>query len=181
MFYKRPPFFLQLILGFITLSILPKLSAAQKKQLTPSDKVVKIAYIDHSRIRREYKAFSELIITMSNANAERKKLYAESLQVLKKQVAKKIKSDSLDGEKNKEKIISQFAEKEQVITNTYQVYVAEKFQERAKLLQEYEVKIAVAIGAIVSEDGFTDVKPIETKTIQLSGADITDLILKKLN
>ncbi len=48
-------------------------------------------------------------------------------------------------------------------------------------MKEYEQKITLAIDSVVSEGGFTDVKPLNKDTAIQNGANITDLVLKKLN
>lgn len=46
------------MLFVLTASLFPTQASAQKKLLVPSGKVVKIAFLDHQRLRKEYHAFS---------------------------------------------------------------------------------------------------------------------------
>ena len=53
--------------------------------------------------------------------------------------------------------------------------------ERTVIMKKYEQKIVLAIDAVVSEKGFTNVVPLSDKLIEQDGTNITDTILEKLN
>lgn len=137
----------------VTLCLILNQSWAQKRQLTASDKINKVAVIDHSRLRKEYKEFA----------------------VSKEKLAKENKSE-------KEKFEKELPSGNRTeITNKYQMNQKKRNQDRIAITQEYELKINAAIAAIVSEGGFTEVKSLVKDSSVNRRIDITDLVLKKLN
>lgn len=172
---------LQILLLLSAVFVLPDEAISQKRQLTPSDTVSKVAFIDHSRLRKEYKAFSEAMKELSKENDSKKKTFDESLKVLENQTSKQLKSDSLKGGKDYEKISSQASVKRKETTTIYQADLKKRFQGRNILFKEYERKIVLAIESVVSEGGFTEVKPFIKEPFEKRGTNITDQILKKLN
>lgn len=172
---------IQTLLCLVAFSTMPKEAWTQKRQLVASDTVKRVAYIDHSRLRKEYKAFADLMKKTSKENESRKKMHEETLRTLEGQTAKILKSDSLGGGKNHDKILSQEGIKRNEAEASYQANLKKRFQSRNELLKEYERKITLAIEAVVAEGGFTDVKPLAKEPSETRGRNITDLILKKLN
>lgn len=166
---------------FLMMALLPHSGWSQKRQLNASDTVKKIAYIDHSQLRKEYKAFGKALIEMSNTNAVKKKLHETFLKDLETATAKRLKADSIKGGKDRELIKERAANERTTKVNAYQTDLKMRHDERSKLIREYEQKIALAIDAVVTEGGFTEVKPLEKEPFKIRGKNVTDLILKKLN
>ena len=73
------------------------------------------------------------------------------------------------------------------ISGNYQLNQKKRNQEKITLMQQYEQKIQAAIQAVVTEGGYTDIKPLvkdkekDKEAPEQRSIDITDLILKKLN
>ena len=163
---------------FLTLSVQ---GWSQKKQLTASDKVIKIGLIDHSRLRKEFKAFDSARISMAKVNKSKKVSFEQALQLIEQQAKDQLKRDSLSGGKKREQVISLFDSKRSALINDYQSDQKKRIEDRIALMREYERQITVAIDKVVSEGGFTDVRPLGKDSTNSKGVNITELILKKLN
>lgn len=161
--------------------ILPHQSFSQKKQLTPSDKVTRIGYLDHSALRKEYKAYHAAKEKLAKEHAAEKKTYEESLKLLDKQTAQKLKKDSLSGGKNRQQLLNESETKRQQLARSYQAQLKKRNEEKLNISKEYEKKIILAIEAVVNEGGFTDIKPLSKDSSSVNGLNVTDLVLKKLN
>jgi Skp family chaperone for outer membrane proteins len=130
---------------------------SEPQRLTPVHTGDKIALLDHSRLRKNYKAFQ---------------LMRDSAQLEWQALEKKeelIKADSTDDAKK------------QALLNACQSERRQFLQKRDALIQQYESKIRDAIAKVVAEGGFTDVQPIHKDKPVTNGTDITDKVLNKLN
>lgn len=166
---------------FIIGLLLPHNTQAQKRELQPSNKVQKVAFIDHSRLRREFKTLTLARETSRQKWMASKKDLDNSLQAQESQARQLLKQDSLSKGKKKALIMQESDQKKQLLLSNYQLSQKKMFQDRSALLQECERKITLAIGQVVSEGGFTEIKPLPEEKNSQKGIDITDLILKKLN
>lgn len=173
--------FFQLLLLAGCLLFLPREASAQKKQLTPSDKVKKIALVDHSRLRKEYKGLADALQKLSHEGRARQKAFDESLGSLAEQERKQLKADSVRGGKKQGKIASDISARRSTLMSAYLSAMKRKNEEKINLMREYERKITLAIDAVVAEGGFTEVRQATKETPKERSVDVTDLILKKLN
>lgn len=147
------------LLFFSLLSASPVFAQGQAKQPTLSDKVTKIAYVDHARLRGEYRALK----------AAREKARAE-WQASEQGHQKQLAGLSTKNEAGREALEQNQQERRRQL-----------HQKRVAALQAHERRITETIGETVSQGGFTDVKPLEKGGALSQGQDITDLVLKKLN
>ena len=152
----RSDFLLALLLLLFFLS--PAWTCAQSpaKQPTPSDKVTRIAYVDHGRLRLECKG-------LIAARQEAKAAWQTSEQDHRKQLAGLDKAER------------------QALEQSQQERRRQLHLRRVAALQAQERRIVEAIGEVVSLGGFTDVRPLEKASLPDQGQDITDLVLQKLN
>ncbi len=150
---KRLLVSLQLVLSLSIFSLMPKQGLAQKKQLTASNKITKVAYIDHSLLRREYRAFADTMQKMSSDNNSKKKSYDESLSALEMQTNIQLRADSLSGGINHEKIIALALDKRNEIITTYQADLKKRTQDRARFMHVHEQKLGLADESIILERG----------------------------
>lgn len=168
-----------LLLGMT--SVLP-VGALAQHQLTASGKVTRVAYIDHSRLRKEFKEFAAAWQKLGKENTADKKSMEQALELLDKQTKEQLTQDSLNGGGSRSQIISLDSSRRSEIIQKNQLEQAKRNQDRITLMQEYEQKINAAIDAVVAEGGFTDVRPlIKDQPDKKRGIEITDLLLKKLN
>ncbi|MBX9784092.1 MAG: OmpH family outer membrane protein [Chitinophagaceae bacterium] len=155
---------------------------AQKKQLSASDKVsIKIGLIDHSKLRNNYRAFVKAKENLALQNANNTKEYSTSLKQLETKTEKELKQDSIRGGNNREKINQDFLLQKTVLFNDYKAKQEQLNKQRIKIAEEHERKINIAISNVLSELGFTDIKPMTKDDKEQKGEDITDLILAQLN
>lgn len=171
----------RLFLTATLLCLLPKQIWSQKRQLSPSAKVSKIAFIDQSRLRKDYKAFSNAKEKIAKDNEFDNKAFDRDLKLLEEQTKNQLRLDSLSGGANHTNIINQATAKRNEIVNNHQLNQKKRNQERIALMQDFERKIVLAIEATVSEGGFTDVQALGKEPPVQRGINVTDLILKKLN
>jgi len=155
--------------------------SGQKKQLTPSGKVEKIAFIDHIRLRKEYHAFATAKKQLATEGETENKSLTKELSQIDFQAKDQLKRDSLHGSKKQQQIIDNTSLKKTELYNQFQSSQHLRTQKRLALMKEYETKITTAISAVVAEGGYTDVKPLDKNTTNERGTNITDLVLKKLN
>jgi Skp family chaperone for outer membrane proteins len=160
---------------------LPIQAFGQKKQLTALGPVVKIAYIDQAALRKGYKAFESAKAKIANDNIQEKNSFDQSLHVLDQQTKDLLKQDSATRGKKKDEIIRNASSKRSELTATFQTNQKNRNVERISMMKQYEQKITAAIDRVVSESGFTEVKPLEKGTVIQNGKDITTLVLQKLN
>ncbi len=163
-FLKAVDIPVRLCLIATVLFLQPKQSWSQKRQLSPSAKVSKIAFIDHSKLRKDFKAFSSAKEKIAKDNDADKKTFDRALKLLDEQTKEQLRLDSLSGATNHNNIINQATAKRNEIVNNHQLEQKKRNQERIILMQDYEKKIVLAIDAIVSEGGFTDVQPLRKDT-----------------
>ncbi len=168
-----------LLLGMI---LVPPLEALAQHQLTASDKVTKVAYIDHSRLRKEFKEFAAARQKLAEENVADKKSMEQALQLLDKQTKDQLAQDSLNGGGGRAQIMSQDSSRRSEIIQKNQLAQAKRNRDRIAVMQEYERKINAAVDAVVTEGGFTDIRPlVQDQPERKRGIEITDLLLKKLN
>lgn len=179
--YRLVKLWYRLLFVFSFLLLLTAIGTAQKRQLTPSSKVVKIALVDHSRLRKEYREFAAARDKWAQESAAQRKSFEQSLQTLEQQTAEQLRLDSLSGGKDREQILSQAAAKRSELTGLFQAAQKKRYGERMTLAQRYERKITLALDSIVAEGGFTQAQPLSKEASSIKGRDITDLILQKLN
>lgn len=174
---KNP--FLLFLISFLLL--IPDSVYSQKKQLVPSNKVEKIAFIDHSRVRKEYKEFNTAKDKLAKDNEAKRKSFEQSLKILEQHTKEQLNIDSLSGGRAREQIISEAASKRLVIVNNFQSEQKIRNDEKVSLSRHYEQKIITAIESIIIEKGITDVKSLVKQSAETRRMDITDLILEQLN
>lgn len=153
----------------------------QRKQLIASGKVIKIGYLDHLALRKEYKAFNDAKNKIANEQLAAKRSFDQSRQIVEQQANQLLKQDSLLGGKNRQQILNDASYKSSKLTLDFQEGQKKRNQDRMAIMDEYEKKIRLAIDDIVSKGGFTDVKALDKTKVIKNGINITDLVLKKLN
>lgn len=171
---------LAFLFTIIIIICLPTPGRSQKKQLTVLGPVVKIAYLDHSALRKAYKALNNAKEKIAKENMAEKKSFDQALQLLDLQTKELLKQDSIAKGKNRQQIIKNAKSKKDQLIGEFQLNQSNRNQARIKMIQEYERKIILAIESVVNEGGFTDVKPIVKGVVIQNGTNITDLVLKKL-
>jgi Skp family chaperone for outer membrane proteins len=154
---------------------------AQKKQLSPSAKVVKIAYLDPSLLRKNYRAFYDARTKLTTENDAEKKAYEKSMKALDEQTAKLLKKDSVSRDNKRIQIINDAASKRAKLSLDFEAGQSKRNDERLALISKYEKEIVLAIDKVVTEGGYTDVRPIVKGTVTQDGTNITDKVLSKLN
>ena len=170
----------QLLIGIaISTLLIPPPTWSQKNQLA-YDASSKIALVDHSRIRNEYKAFCLAKTTMSNAHIAKKKAFDNSIKDLDAQEKFQLKADAKKGSKNKDLIIRRHAARKAQLIKTYKAEQKKMNESSKAQLRAYENKIVAVIEIVVSRGGFTEVKALKNGETR-SGIDITIMILEKLN
>ncbi len=120
------------LLTIFILIVLPGQTWSQQKQLTASNKVVKIAYLDHSRLRKEYTAYTEAMKKFSQEYTAGKLLLDQALQLLNQQTSEQLKLDSLNGAKNQQQIINNAADKRLQLTTAFQARQQKNSYERVR-------------------------------------------------
>jgi uncharacterized protein YbbC (DUF1343 family) len=156
-FFCKPTCGRYVMIGCFCLAMTTSIRQTQKNPITPVHTTGKIALLDHSRVRKEYKAL---------------RLVADSVKHewdLLKNKENHIKQDSMDDAKRQALLDVCENEKKQFL------------QKRGARIQQYESKIIEAISKVVAEGGFTDVQPIYKDKPVPGGTDITDKVLNKLN
>jgi len=178
LFTTIPMFFILAVLF-----LLPDNAWSQKKQLTASGKVIKIAFIDHSRLRKEFKKFVAAKEKLAKENEAEKKSLEQALRFLDKQTKEQLVQDSLNGGGTRNQITSKANSKRSGIIHNNQLSQRKRNQARIALTQDYERKINTAVETVVREGGFTEVKPFVKDSSGQSrrNVDVTDLLLRKLN
>lgn len=180
--WKKLPakFLLQLCcnIGFLWISTS---ASAQKRALAPSGKVVKVGFVDHKRLRAGYNDFANFRQNTAKASDSAKVVFDQVLQTLEQQARAQLREDSLGGGRRRDRILRLAEEKRQALTSSYRADQKNRVEERLVLIQAFEQKIQLVIDRVVTEGGFTDVRPLNSDGFRPRGADITDLILKKLN
>ncbi|MBO9563070.1 MAG: hypothetical protein J7621_09865 [Niastella sp.] len=173
------------MLSTIVLSLSPE-ADAQKRQLTVSDKVEKIAMVDQDSIRKAYKAFFAAKQKNFQTHIASKAALDKSLQSLDKRTRENLQKDSLKGAKKRDQINGQADGERSQLMLVWQQEQKKRHEERISMMTTYEAKITQAIQAVVIEGKFTSVEPvpkggIATLTDNKRRIDITALIIKKLN
>jgi chemotaxis response regulator CheB len=140
----------------------------------------KIALVDHSRVRNQYKAYCAAKVKMSNAMAAKKKSRDQSIKDLEAEKIKELKADAKKGGKNKQHIINKFESQKAKIKTRYNREQKEISENNKAQMRAYDNKINAVIAILVSQGGFTEVKPYKTSLSQY-GVDITSMVLEKLN
>jgi Skp family chaperone for outer membrane proteins len=154
---------------------------SQKRELVRGTKVNKIAFLDHSKLRREYKEYSAKLKELFDASVLEKNDLARKVADLNGEMERKLKKDSLSAGKKTDAIILEYEKKKSTLISFSQLKQQGLNNEKMILLKKMEEKIRLAIDAVVNEGGFTDVKPIDKNYNESNGLNITNLVLKKLN
>jgi Skp family chaperone for outer membrane proteins len=157
------------------------LPAQPKKPLTPSTKVTRIGLIDYVRLHKEYNALKSLHESGYRNWQNVKEKYDQAVKAQDNETNQQLKQDSGQAGKRRSLIQQESERRRRLLFDNYQLEQKKLHTDRSALLLEHEKKIQLAIGQVVSEGGFTDVKPLDKNTPAGSGTDITDLVLKKLN
>jgi hypothetical protein len=177
---QKPPYIL--FLSFVlSVFFIPTDSCAQKRELTVLGKVVKIGLVDHSELRKEFRAYAAARVAMATENQEKRKAFMQALQALEQQTAQQVAADSAKGGGQREQIISGAAVRRAAMEKMFKDEERRRNSDRIALTQEYERKIQLAIEAVVNEGGFTDIKPLFKDSTAPKGVNITSLLLQKLN
>ena len=163
------------------LFLLPLCLVAQpKKPLTPSTKVTRVGLVDYVRLHKEYNALKSLHESGYRNWQNVKEKYDQAMKAQDNETKLQLKKDSGQAGK-RQSLIQESERRRQLLFDNYQQEQKKLHTDRSTLLLEHEKKIQLAIGQVVSEGGFTDVRPLDKNTPAGSGTDITDLVLKKLN
>ena len=170
-----------LILILNVLFLLPHKGWSQKRQLTASNKAVKIGYIDHSTVRKQFIAFAAAKERIAKEHLAEKRSLEQSIQLLNQQTKEQLRLDSLSGGQNQLQILNAADAKKSQLQSSFKDAQKRRHEERNILMQNYEKKIVSAIDAVISEGGFTEIKPFDPNATGQRGINITDLVLKKLN
>jgi Skp family chaperone for outer membrane proteins len=153
----------------------------QSRQLSPGDKVTKIGLVDHSKIRNSYTAFTKAKESLAKQHVTNTQLYTSSLQELQKMEEKALSLDMATGGANQEKIKQDFVVQKAALLKKYKSQQEELNLQRMNMTKAYEQKILEVINSVISQRGFTDIKPLLPNDKDQKGENITDLIIEKLN
>ena len=175
-----PSNFIIVILASLALA-LPQMCWSQKKQLVTTGPVVKIAYVDHSALRKGFIGYKDSIAFLTKTNNGANEALSRSLQLLDQQTKDLLIKDSLTGSNGKQQILNNSASKRAALTATFQAGQKNRNDARVVMMGNFERKIILAIDAVVNEGGFTDVKPLTKDATAPNGKNITSLVLSKLN
>lgn len=173
--------FTESIYWLFVLFFLPQIVFGQKKELIVSNNVSKVAYVDHSIIRKEYKEYSLAKVTLAKEARAVKEALNQALYSLEEKYLKEIKIDSLDGGTKKEQIIKKYQADKTKLHTDYNLAQKKLNEDRIALTQKFEKEISTAIDKIITEEGLTDVQQITPNTKVPEGRNITWKILEKLN
>lgn len=170
-------------LSFLLLAamLMPQITFSQGKVLTQSIKVKKTGFLDHSIVRKEYKAYADKLKQFAIESTSEKNKLEKVLSVINIEAEKKIKQDSLVGNNKRDRLIDEYNERRKTVLKEYQTKLKQINQAKQAFMQACEQKIKFAIDAVLNEGGFTDIKPIGKDINWKEGIDITKLVLKKLN
>jgi Skp family chaperone for outer membrane proteins len=150
-------------------------------QTRPAKAPEHIAYLDHSKVRKDFLAYAAAKSVQMKKLADLKIKQDSRLQAQQQTFRELIAADSLSGGKARKELEAENAKKlaeleTQLMTEKKQIQ-----EENVAVMKSFEKKIVEAIGAVVREKGFTDVKPIGKDIPADNKDDITALVLKKLN
>ncbi|GGG19007.1 OmpH family outer membrane protein [Pontibacter amylolyticus] len=132
---------------------------AQADQSKSKNKVERVAYVDHGRLRKD----------------------CEAMQAVKARSNAKWKSAEQDYKRKLANLQAKDEVGRQMLDKNQQELLRRLHEERLAALQAQERRIVEAIGAVASEGGFTDVLPIEKNSLPAGSRDITEQVLRKLN
>ena len=134
----------------------PPLAYSQTQQTGPNDKAVKVAYVNHSLLRKESMAL--------------------------RAVQEKTRTAWQAAERGHQQQMVNQAESGRKALEHSQLQRRRQLQEEGiAAIKAQEERIIEAIGEVASEGGFTDVRPLASGALPLNGQDITQLVLRKLN
>jgi hypothetical protein len=160
--------------------LIPSALWSQKSQIASNNEISKIALVDYSRVRNEYRSFRLAKEMILKSQSEKEKLFRWSVAQLEAQKKTDLKTDAKKGGTNKKTITEKSDAKKAQITAKYNAEQKRLSQNMKAQMQAYENKIIVVTQILVSRDGFTELKAIRTGESQ-KGIDITRMILEKLN
>jgi hypothetical protein len=179
--HRQFPIGCRVLVLLIPSLLLLSAASAQKKPLTPSAKVIKTAFVDDAKLRKEYREFVSAKAVQTQENFAQRKIYDQAISTLEQQTKEELSGDSLRGGGGRESILNRAASKRAELTQRYQEAQKKRHSERMALVQQYERKITLAIDQVLTEGGFTEVKALTKESSLQRRRDITDLILQKLN
>lgn len=169
------------VLLFFVIALMSVSAWSQKKQLHPSGKITRIAWIDPKLLHKNYTEYKNLRDSLAAANTADKNVLQKSLQDLDQQTATLLRQDSVTGSQNRQQILSNAnAKRSQLITN-FQFRQKTRNDFRVSANQDYERRIVLAVESVQNEGGFTEIRPLEMATKTDNVVDVTSLVLKKLN
>jgi len=170
-----------IICFLITLALqFPLHGWAQQKQLKPVVMPPKFAFVDGTKLRKEYRAFAAAKDSLFKDGLAKRKAFNEAKQQLDLETKKQLKKDSLAGGKQKDLIVSNATTKQSLLYNKYVMETKPQNQAWHALMKSYEDKMRAALQLVMAQGVYTELKPLKD-TANLKGTNITDLILAKLN
>ena len=161
--------------------LIPFLALAQAKQPTLSNKVVRLAYVNHSGLRQQYATFQNTHNRSRQDWQSSQQAFNLDQEQLEKAIQIELQQDNSNGGKNQEALKQKAQVDRLALRQRYDQKWKKLKQDHLAALQAHEKQIIIKIGEVVAEGGFTEVKPLAKETPRKDGTDVTDLILKKLN
>ncbi len=180
-FQRYPVQYYKLLLLVIGLNLITEKGVSQKKALLASTKIVKVGYLEPSRVRNDFSKFTKAKEKLTHENKTNKYSYDSAVQELDKRILDKLIKDSLTGGKEKNKILDEGNTQRSNLEKQYKQSQRLLNSKRIALTQKFEGEINEAISLVISENGLTDVQAFQKDTLGNRKLNITDLVLKKLN
>jgi Skp family chaperone for outer membrane proteins len=175
------PKFLFLVVLCSSALILCTDTYGQKRQLSPATQISKIGFVDHSKVRSSYTAFQKSKDSIAKLHTTNTATYNISLSDLQKKEEKALSLDMSKGGKNQDKIKQEYAAQKEILLKNYQKQQQELNVLRISITGVHETRILEVMNTVISQKGFTDVKPFIKGDKDQKGEDITETVIEKLN
>lgn len=139
----------------------------------------KIAYINQSRLRNEFKDYQKSIKDIKDTWHKTMQSYQGDIQKSDSAYQSQIKRDSTST--NDKDGILQYENERNALKDNYKNKLDEIVQQRRSNMDTYEQRIIKAVEEAILQGTFVEVRNRYKNTNVADGQDITDQILKKLN
>lgn len=146
-----------------------------------NDTTKRVAYLDHSLLRNEFKEYRNAKEKQAQEYQSLKADYQQKIKDIDKAHQEAILADSLSGGKQKKELEESTKKKKEELEADVAKSKKAVYDESLKIMKLYENKIKEAVIEVINENALIDVKPLEKGNPEQKNRDITLLILKKLN
>ncbi|MHA4847812.1 OmpH family outer membrane protein [Flavitalea antarctica] len=169
------------ILRFISIIICILLFREGQAQTQKPEVHIRVAYLDHSKLRREYSSYASSKTEQLKKFSELKAKLQRETDLEKESLSQQVAADSAVGGTKRKELQENSAQKIRALEQVTETEKRKIHDENLKMMQDFERKIASAIGDVVREKGYNDVRPVGKDTPKNTTDDITNLVLQKLN